>query len=511
MFLLAWTPGLFLPIHAQTSSNSIPGTIGRTDDYRSDMALNNFVLGAMYECEENYPQALTAYENALNFDDNAVIHLAIARVARELPDEITAVHHLVHALETRPDDAALLRQLGEVYSARQQADSATYVLEQLRRIEGNGEQLLLALGGLYAQQRMFDQAAATYDTLRRVYPEKPMFSLMLAEMELNRGKWDKASDILFPLSADSAVGHEDRVRIGKLYFQRALQERIDIERALTVFNSLIRDFPADWRPLWFRGAVLFNTGSVSEAMRDFEMVMQRSPGNTEAGMILARAYLTQQRPADAIKVLQQLIDRGAAGTETWTLLSYAWSSLGKDDRAVEALEQARRSDPGNLDILATLAITYAGLLQYDSSDAAFEAVIRRYDEVRREKDERYYLLLNNYAFSLAERDMDLDRALLFSSEAVAFAPGNSAYCDTRGWIAFRMQKYDDALEWLREALRLREASDTPSASLHEHLGEVYRALDRLPEARAHWKEALRQEPDNQLLQEKLQMLGPSDE
>ncbi len=246
-------------------------------------------------------------------------------------------------------------------------------------------------------------------------------------------------------------------------------------------------------------------------MGDFEKVMALSPGNTEAGMILARAYVTQDRPADAIRVLQQLVDRRAASTETWTLLGYAWSSLGKDDRALEALEQARRSDPANLDILATLAMTYSGLMQYDSADATFEAVIAAYDESGREKDDRYYLLLNNYAYSLAERDVELDRALECSIEAVRFAPTNSAYCDTRGWISFRMEDYDEALDWLKKALQLREAADTPSAPLHEHIGEVYRALDRMVEARAHWEEALRQEPNNTALQEKLRSLDTTDE
>ncbi len=206
MFLLAPMPGSIHSLHAQTPSRDRSGTFGSPDDLRLDMALHSFVLGATYESRENYPQALDAYRKALSFDDDAGIHLSIARVAREMRDEITAVHHITHALQTRPDDAFALRQLGEVYSARQQADSAAYVLENLLRIEGGSEQLMLALGGLYAQQRMFDRAAAIYDTLRRTHPDETMYALMLAEMELNRGTWITASNILFPLAGDTAVG-----------------------------------------------------------------------------------------------------------------------------------------------------------------------------------------------------------------------------------------------------------------------------------------------------------------
>ena len=471
-----------------------------------DMALNAFVLGAAREAVEDYPAALASYGRALEMDADAVIHIAIARVAEALHDEITAVHHLVRARETRPDDPTLLRKLGEVYSSRRQADSATVVLEELRRIEGESENLLQALGSLYANQRAFDRAAEVYDSLRTRFPVNPMYVLMLAEMEMNRGRWDTASELLLPLSADSTVGHEDRIQIGKLYFQKALQERHDIERAITVFTNLQRDFPDDWRPLWFRGAVLFNSGSAAAAMADFEHVMRLSPGNTEAGMILARAYVTQSRPADAVRVLQSIVDRGAAGKETWTLLGYSWSTLGKNDRAVEAFEHARRSDPGDIEVLASLAVGYADLGQYDSSDAVYDELLRLHDERGLEKDNRYYLLLNNYAYTLAERGVDLERALVMSAAAVTGVPGNSAFCDTRGWLHFLLDQYDEALEWLGKALQLREADGGPSAIVHEHIGEVYRAIDRPTEARAHWEEALRQEPSNSRLRGKLDLL-----
>lgn len=507
-FLLLSASALFLcvfsPVSAQTLTQRNPADVAK--ERIRDMALSAFVLGAASEAEEDYPAALASYGRALEMDADAVIHLAIARVAEALHDEITAVHHLLRARETRPDDPALLRKLGEVYSSRRQADSATVVLEELRRIEGESENLLQALGSLYANQRAFDRAADVYDSLRTRFPGNPMYVLMLAEMEMNRGRWDAASDLLLPLSADSAVGHEDRIQIGKLYFQKALQERRDIERAITVFTNLQRDFPDDWRPFWFRGAVLFNSGSPGAAMTDFEHVMRLSPGNTEAGTILARAYVTQARPADAVRILQQLVDRGAAGRETWALLGYSWSALGKNDRAVEAFEHARRSDPGNIEVLASLAAGYADLGRYDSSDAVYEELLRLHDEQGMAKDDRYYLLLNNFAYTLAERGVDLERALAMSAAAVASAPGNSAFCDTRGWLHFLLEQYDEALEWLGKALQLREADGGPSAVLHEHIGEVYRALDRPAEARAHWEEALRQEPSNGRLREKLELL-----
>jgi tetratricopeptide (TPR) repeat protein len=504
--------GMQMPVIAQIPGGDPAGgddgnrQYGRSER-KADRALQYFVLASVHEFEERFPQALIEYRRALEFDDHPAVHLAIARVARVSGDEITAVHHLLRARETRPDQAATLRQLGEIYSGRKQADSAVQVLEELRRIEGDSEQLLLAMGGLYTQQRLLDEAAAVYDTLRLRFPDNPSYALMLAEIEMNRGRWTEASALLLPLAGDSTVGHEDRMQIGKIYFQRVLRQQEEIETALDVFEQLIRDFPDDWRPLWFRGATLFNAGSVEQALPSFEHVLRLSPENTEAGMILARTYLGQTRPAEAVRVLQGLIDRNAAAPETWNLLAYAWSMLGRNDRAAAALEEVRKQDPTDVEVLFTLGVTYAGLQEYDSSDALFEETLRQYGEQKLARDNRYYELLNSFAFTLAERGMQLERALRMSRETVEHSPANSAWCDTHGWVYFRMQRYEDALHWLRRALELHDAGDRPSATVHEHLGEVYRALDRIAEARSHWQEALRQEPGNEALREKLLQLN----
>ncbi|MBR9974288.1 MAG: tetratricopeptide repeat protein [Bacteroidetes bacterium] len=502
--LLALFLSALSPAAAQTHSAREPRM--SEEERRHELTLNAFVVGAAFEAEENYARAWNMYERALELTDDPAIHAAAGRMAQETGNSVSAVHHFVSALAKRPDDVWLLRRLGDIYAQRRQADSAALMLEGIRRIEGEDETLLQALGSMYAAQRKFDNAAEIYDTLRLRFPERPMYALMLAEMEMNRGRWNVASELMLPLSADTSIGHEDRIQIGKLYFQKALQQRNDIDRALTVFTNLQRDFPDDWRPYWFRGAVRFSAGATAEAMIDFEQVMRLSPENTEAGMILARAYIAQARPADAVRVLQQLVDRGVAGKETWALLGHAWSTLGKNDRAVEALEQARRQDPGDAEVLATLAVNYADLGVYDSSDALYNEVIRLHDERGLEKDNRYYLLLNNYAWTLAERGRDLERALSMSEQAVGHAPTNSAYCDTRGWILHLLGRQDEALDWLRKALQLREASSGNPAVLHEHLGAVYVALGRPAEARAHWEEALRRAPGNTRLREQLERL-----
>jgi tetratricopeptide (TPR) repeat protein len=70
--------------------------------------------------------------------------------------------------------------------------------------------------------------------------------------------------------------------------------------------------------------------------------------------------------------------------------------------------------------------------------------------------------------------------------AVKAEPTNSSYLDSLGWVYFRLGKLKEAEENLAAAAR----SNAASATIHEHLGEVYHARNEVDRARAAWEKAL---------------------
>lgn len=391
-------------------------TLGRTQEQRSDVALNMFVVGSIYEFREDYAKALTAFERALDYDDDAAIYAAAARAALQLKRSTDAITHLRNAVRRNPDELRLKRMLAELYlsskqndsaarmladilrrdtadtksrmllgrlyesedtvraittydrilrhgmdrdaayrlanlySLRGRIDSATAVLEELRAVNGPTEHLLQTTAGLYMRQFDFHQAAALYDTLSTAYPDKPGYKLLLAEARMNEGDWPAASDLLFPLVGDSDVGHEDRMQIGKIFFQKALQDQDDIERAITVFDTLHAHFPGDWRPLWFLGAVLFNEGETDDAITAFKEVLRIAPDNREAASILVRALVSRERYTAAIDVLTSLRSSGNADAQIMIMLGELHALTGDRDAARTAWEDALERDPDNTEL-----------------------------------------------------------------------------------------------------------------------------------------------------------------
>ena len=72
-------------------------------------------------------------------------------------------------------------------------------------------------------------------------------------------------------------------------------------------------------------------------------------------------------------------------------------------------------------------------------------------------------------------------------EAVAKNPKSHASLDTLGWALYKRGKFDDAVSYLRQSLRI---ADGEEPVLHDHLADaLYRKGDRAA-AEVEWKKAL---------------------
>src|SRR5690606_930619 len=120
-----------------------------------------------------------------------------------------------------------------------------------------------------------------------------------------------------------------------------------------------------------------------------------------------------------------------------------------------------------------------------------------------EADPDHALSLNNYAYSLAERNEQLDEALEMAQRAVELEPENPSYLDTLGWIYFQLSDYEQAQEWIGKAID----SGSASAAVHEHMGDVLQKLGETEQARSYYESARELGGDGDRLQEKIERVS----
>ncbi|MBC7286640.1 MAG: hypothetical protein H5T86_01065 [Armatimonadetes bacterium] len=93
----------------------------------------------------------------------------------------------------------------------------------------------------------------------------------------------------------------------------------------------------------------------------------------------------------------------------------------------------------------------------------------------------YALLANNAAYALSLAGVSLEQARILAESAVAYAPLEPAFCDTLGWILFRLGQTVDAAFYLERAVRWEMRNPDPVVLYH--LGAVYASMHRVEAAR----------------------------
>jgi tetratricopeptide (TPR) repeat protein len=459
------------------------------------------MLAEMHVKAEQYDSAAAVYRRLLLQDssDAESMDMLAGLIEENHPEEAIQLYRKLLSAAPSPETAFNLARL---YSLRGEADSAEVVLETLRKLDGESDALLHSLAQIAIGRGDWKTAATQYRKLCALHPGEPAYDLQLAEALLSTGEWNEAAQLMKRAVMHKDVGQQDKVEIGRLFFQHALEHPEASNDAIDVLRYIINDYPEDWRPHWFRGAVEYGKGDFENAARSFATVLELVPANTDAANVLARSLLALERYNDAAETLRTLIDREAATAESWLLLGYAESSLGNEDEALQALEQALRLNPSDMETLVSLALAYDESGRHEQSDPLYERSLRAYGMEGGTKDDTYYLLLNNWAYSLAQRDEQLERALAMSEEACAREPENSSYLDTRAWVLHRLGKNAEALPFATAAV----AHSQHNPVLFEHLGDIYHALRRFADARQAWTRSLELQPYNDRIKKLLQQL-----
>ena len=139
-----------------------------------------------------------------------------------------------------------------------------------------------------------------------------------------------------------------------------------------------------------------------------------------------------------------------------------------NDDAIIYLEKGRRYTSDKLQMAnfdAFLGDLYHELGEEEKAFDAYERTLRN--------DPDNVLVLNNYAYYLAVKNQDLDKALEMSSKAIAAEPDNPTYLDTYAWVLYMRGDYKEAEKYMKKALKLLKE---PDETYTKHYEAILRKL-----------------------------------
>jgi Flp pilus assembly protein TadD len=304
-----------------------------------------------------------------------------------------------------------------------------------------------------------------------------------------QGKWEEIEKLFTGILAKNPQSPQARLILAETYY---FQEKDQL--AKEVLQPVLKD--ENFRPAAYEilGRIAFENENFTEAESLFIFLTQDNPNNRFGWLFLALIYNRENETQKSITVLQQSLTIHKNDPDLLAMYGNTLSQAGRDREALEPLQRALKLEEENLATISSIAAVYDKLGMWQKSDSLYQTAL--------EQEPRNALLLNNYSYSLSQRNLNLEKALEMVTLALEIEPENGAYLDTKGWIYYQMEDYEKALLYIQKALEAREES----AEVLEHMGDVYYKLGDLTKARTFWERALEKDPQNSDLAQKIENL-----
>ena len=207
--------------------------------------------------------------------------------------------------------------------------------------------------------------------------------------------------------------------------------------------------------------------------------MNAAPEDEELKLLLAKVYLSDNKVADAEKLLQGVVDKDSVSEEAYLLLANIYLSEKELDAAEALLLKGKKNISTSIKIPLRLATLY----EFNDN---YSAAIDIYRELHLSQPDNL-VITNNLASLLSDHgdgkgDLELAKTLadkLLESKQPVFL-------DTIGWVNYRLGFYQKAITYLTQAIE-----KNPDVNIFNyHLGMAYKMSGNKAQAKKYLEKSL---------------------
>lgn len=162
--------------------------------------------------------------------------------------------------------------------------------------------------------------------------------------------------------------------------------------------------------------------------------------------------------------------------------------------AFNLLDNSLQDYPDNHDLLYSRALIAERLDRLDILEQDLRQIIA--------DDPDNGHALNALGYTLADRTDRYEEALGYIQQAIELLPEDAAVLDSMGWVLFRLERPQEALEYLRRAYE-----GSPDPEIASHLTEVLWVTGEQDAAREVWQRSIETSPEDEHLIEVQERLG----
>ena len=500
--------------------------------------------------------------------ENDAVHYQIAQILLSAGDLKNGKQYTQRAYSLDTTNIWYSDLLARVYYEERRIDSSIYVYEKALMLRPDDESLQMSLANFYSEVGDYEKAIKLHETFQQKYgindnttpayiqnliftgklelalemvqeaiillPEEVKFYAQLADIYERKGERQKAEQVYRHLLSENPKNLQILIAVYDFWLSEGKYDEM-----FQVLNAvIIGDEASKEEKISFFTKIIEVENLPDEAFKQtiLALMVFEAVYKNDAIIVLLRSELLEKnnRKNEAIEWLEMVISRQPDNYFAWekVLLLYFQTKDFKNlmARGEECASRFNRS------ILAKLLYAHgalenqkfdvaleelrkASILAGDNNEALMQIVSMRaevfyrmgnFDETFKTFEEALKInpddmtILNNYAYYLAEHDLELKRAEVMSRKVIEEERDNATFLDTYAWVLYKRGKVKEAARIMEQVI---SKGENLSAEHYEHYGFMLQKLKKCAAAIENWRMAIKLDNSKQQLNKEIENCG----
>ena len=519
-------PILILAVGCQSSTPHAPVKEDRRLNQKTQTtnpnpeALKFFMNGQMLMNQGDFPMAIIEFQEALVLDpDVGTIYTAIAECYWNIGKPELSMKNLKIALSKDEKDEEALKMMADQFIAQKKFNEAIEPFKRLREIKPAETRYIIALAelkkinrdyfgsmnlyleafkiepsrlellesaGRYALQlENKDKAKSIFKELSMKNPEQSSYLNIFSELAVQSKDYDKAIQHIEELNQVHGYSNDREAKLGVLFYESG-----KIKKGKKVLQDLLDQGKLEPQHIFSLFEMYLDNSQNKAAGIIGDKMITNFPEDWRGYYSRALVYMNENNFDSAISILDPVSKTFSNIFSIQYMLGLNYSRLKKNDAALEFYNQALSIQPQSISVLHSLAILYDEIGEWIKSDKIYNQLIQT--------DSSDAQALNNYAYSLVERNEKLSLALAYAKRAIYLEPKNPSYLDTIGWVYFKLDDIKKAKKYIEQSIEIQG----DNAVVLEHLGDILMKSNDSINASLYYKKAYEIDKENLRLKNK---------
>ena len=424
---------------------------------------------AAYVKNQQLDAGIAAYRKGLELaPTNTELRLNLIATLRSAEKFEDAAAEYEMLSEQQPDDFGIYRELGKLYLQLKDEDKVKATYQRMIDQDPENASTYLILAEIYTGHEWMDAAVASYEKAISLAPDNLDYIEYFGEFYFRQGSREKAIETWHRMVAGEKGVAENYDRLAQLLDTKAFATE-----ALIASRKAVALMPDAYRYREALGKRLMQNKQYDAALTAYTEAVRLAPNEFFAEQMddqRIEIYRRQGTLADQIAAVEMALERpGVSAADLFVnqkKLAKMYLKLKNTPYALEVLLKAKALRPDDVPVNRWLAEIYVNQGRRDAANARYIHLT----DIDSPNAREYY---TNIAH-LHLKAVDLEAAKTAAKQVIAHNPRNPDGYQLLAEIAKHSGNYDNAINNLKHAIRLR-----PDAiDIRVELAALYKLSDK---------------------------------